>query len=323
MSMMPALETHSLDLADADTLDEFYRAQTATLSEFIQMASGQALLTARSIDFGDMRLVQVFGHGHHLWIDSIVGDVWRFAILTSGSGGPKLGGHEITTHTAHLLRPGESADFLARGEYQTLEVSFDAQLAESMGWICAPGQVRSLRKAEVDTFVSCATAAGRSAAQADARAGARFARTAWRDIILDQLDMVLTPWRTRDPYSQRSASGLAHMDVIHRVRPLLKDRDLAQRLTVDQLAKASGVAKRSLFNAFRAEYGIGPGKFSEILRLNALRATLFRSAPENTSVTQAAGDYGFAELGRMAGSYRGLFGELPSETLKRVHRRHV
>nr|WP_235824060.1 helix-turn-helix domain-containing protein [Falsiruegeria mediterranea] len=53
--------------------------------------------------------------------------------------------------------------------------------------------------------------------------------------------------------------------------------------------------------------------------LNALRSHLLKETPESASVTVLANEHGFSELGRLAGTYRRTFGELPSETLRRAY----
>ena len=243
---MPAFQSYALDLADADTLSEFYSAQTSTQSDFIQMSLGPALLTATCVDLGDMRLVQVNGHGRHLWIDRIIRNEWRFAVLAAGGGGPKLGGHEITANTGHLLRPGDSADFHTFGDYETIEVTFDVQLVEQLGWHCTQGQIRLLPSGTADVLVSRVKAAIKSARRADENLGTRFSKPAWRDVIFDSLDLALSPWHNAGRHANALVSRPAHMDVIHKVRPLLRDMDLALNLSVGDLAREAGVAKRSL-----------------------------------------------------------------------------
>jgi transcriptional regulator GlxA family with amidase domain len=52
------------------------------------------------------------------------------------------------------------------------------------------------------------------------------------------------------------------------------------------------------------------------LRLNAVRTALHQSSRPSLTVTDAATDCGFFELGRFAASYKQAFGERPSDTLR-------
>ena len=89
-----------------------------------------------------------------------------------------------------------------------------------------------------------------------------------------------------------------------------------QLLTVSELARHSGVAERTLRNAFRNCYGLSPMEYLRIRRLHEARRLLRASCPEAKTVTQVAFSLGFWDLGRFARAYRQLFGELPSETLR-------
>jgi len=84
-----------------------------------------------------------------------------------------------------------------------------------------------------------------------------------------------------------------------------------------EICAAIDVAERTLRAACEEQLGMGPIRFLTLRRMHLARAALIRSDANATSVTRIATDYGFWELGRFSVSYRALFGELPSETLRR------
>ena len=53
-------------------------------------------------------------------------------------------------------------------------------------------------------------------------------------------------------------------------------------------------------------------------RMNMARSALRRADPATTSVAEIARKHQFLELGRFAVTYRTIFGEMPSTTLRRV-----
>jgi AraC family ethanolamine operon transcriptional activator len=87
--------------------------------------------------------------------------------------------------------------------------------------------------------------------------------------------------------------------------------------TIPTLCAVAGVSERTLEYAFREQLGTTPVRFLKLRRLNRVRRDLLAAAP-GTSVTGTALRAGVYDLGRFAGEYQRLFGELPSQTLRRA-----
>lgn len=87
---------------------------------------------------------------------------------------------------------------------------------------------------------------------------------------------------------------------------------------IAQMCTLLRVSPGTLENAFRSVAGVPPHAFFLRRRLNQARSVLLRTDPGQSSVTAIAGDLGFSELGRFAVRYRQMFGESPSETLRRT-----
>lgn len=90
-------------------------------------------------------------------------------------------------------------------------------------------------------------------------------------------------------------------------------------LTVTDLASAASVSERTLRSAFQDYFGMGPVRYLKLRTLNLARQALQNADPTGTTVTRVATQFGVWELGRFARDYQLLFGELPSETLRRAH----
>lgn len=88
-------------------------------------------------------------------------------------------------------------------------------------------------------------------------------------------------------------------------------------LSIPELARQNGVPERTLRTAFQRCYGLSPVEYIRCYRLHQARQLLLRSCPDETTVTRIAFRLGFWDLGRFAGAYRQLFGERPSETLRK------
>jgi len=88
------------------------------------------------------------------------------------------------------------------------------------------------------------------------------------------------------------------------------------RISLDVLAAAAGVSKRTLQSGFVRWAGITPTQWLTRQRLARVRAEL--TAPgSRDGVTEIAYRHGFNHLGRFAALYREVYGERPSDTLRR------
>jgi transcriptional regulator GlxA family with amidase domain len=72
---------------------------------------------------------------------------------------------------------------------------------------------------------------------------------------------------------------------------------------------------RTLELGFREVFGMSPREFRHLLRLQRAREELRWAAPDET-VGQIAMRNGLLHLGRFSVSYRRVFGESPSETIR-------
>ncbi|MEO6946028.1 MAG: helix-turn-helix domain-containing protein [Nitrobacter sp.] len=86
---------------------------------------------------------------------------------------------------------------------------------------------------------------------------------------------------------------------------------------ISEICAQFEVSRRSLHRAFDEVLGMGPVTFLRYKRLCRIHSVLRGSSPAQTTVTEVAMQQGFIELGRFAHYYHALFGEHPSETLRR------
>ncbi|MGY2439539.1 helix-turn-helix domain-containing protein [Pseudomonas sp. SDO52101_S400] len=90
-----------------------------------------------------------------------------------------------------------------------------------------------------------------------------------------------------------------------------------ETLNLLELSQVAGVSLRQLQQTFKAYTGMSPTQWLRLRRLNGARRELLRGAASGTTVAEVAMNWSFWHLGRFSNSYRALFDELPSETLKR------
>ena len=100
---------------------------------------------------------------------------------------------------------------------------------------------------------------------------------------------------------------------------LLETRDAAP-VFVGDMATAAGVSERTLRRAFVEYFGVGPARYLRLRQLHLIHRALRAADPDADLVTDVLVRYGEWEFGRFASRYRRLFGEPPSETLRRNRR---
>lgn len=98
--------------------------------------------------------------------------------------------------------------------------------------------------------------------------------------------------------------------------------NLNRPISIDAMASAAFTSRRTLHRAFKTVLDESPQSYVRKIRLNRIRRDLASESERRCTVSLVAGRWGIPEMGRLAGWYRDLFGELPSETLMpRVHRK--
>jgi AraC-like DNA-binding protein len=91
----------------------------------------------------------------------------------------------------------------------------------------------------------------------------------------------------------------------------------ARPVHVSELCSAFNVPRRTLHRAFDEVLGMPPIAFLRRKRLGDVHAALLAASGPDVMIREIAIEHGFVQLGRFAAAYRQMFGELPSETLRR------
>jgi AraC family ethanolamine operon transcriptional activator len=124
--------------------------------------------------------------------------------------------------------------------------------------------------------------------------------------LIDILDDGETP-RTTD-----GATPHKRWHIVRQAREYLHGSQDAS-VGIEQLCRELGVSRRTLQYCFQEQVGMNPVAYLRAQRLNGVRQMLKESHP----VTEAATAWGFWHFGHFSQEYKKLFGELPSDTLRR------
>jgi AraC-like DNA-binding protein len=113
-----------------------------------------------------------------------------------------------------------------------------------------------------------------------------------------------------------TAGGRRHDTIMRKFEAFLEAHP-GRPLYLTDICAGIGVAERTLRAACEEQLGMGPIRYLTLRRMHLVRRALLTADANKTSVTRIVTDHGFWELGRFSVAYRTLFGEPPSETLRR------
>jgi AraC-like DNA-binding protein len=108
-----------------------------------------------------------------------------------------------------------------------------------------------------------------------------------------------------------------HADIMVRFEDALTARN-GRQPNMPALCAAVGVPERTLRVCCTEFLGMSPTRYLLLRRLNMARSALRRADPATASVAEIARIHQFLEPGRFAVTYRTVFGERPSSTLRRA-----
>jgi transcriptional regulator GlxA family with amidase domain len=118
---------------------------------------------------------------------------------------------------------------------------------------------------------------------------------------------------------KRTGAGPRHYEIVARFEEFL-EANPDRPLYLAEICPAIGVGERTLRVACEKYLGMGPIRYLSSRRMHLARRALLRADPTTATVTRIATDHGFWEFGRFSVTYRSVFGETPSETLRRSDR---
>ncbi len=117
-------------------------------------------------------------------------------------------------------------------------------------------------------------------------------------------------------HNQKGRPKLSREELIRRSMELLEQHK-GKPVLISELATKAEVSERTLRTAFNEYFGLGPHHYLQLRQLHQVHRLLRTAEPEAVSVSDVILQYGVWEFSRFASRYRRLFGELPSETLRK------
>ncbi len=127
---------------------------------------------------------------------------------------------------------------------------------------------------------------------------------------------LLTQWSRHHGDAAFQKSGSLAPRFVKQAEQYMRDH-AREAPTLTEIAAAVGVSVRALTGGFQSFRGQSPIAFMRELRLQGVRADLM-AAPPGTTVYSVIAEWGYVNQGNFGIAYARRFGELPSQSLRRL-----
>lgn len=288
--------------------------------------------TILSLGRGDFRAELVRVDFDRLWIQSGSDNLPRISrstmdmkravvnFVSDGQTPSRLGGLEMKADDFAVFGVGATSVVRAEGAYDWAAMSLaHADLAAAGEAIAGRGltcptdtyllRVPPALLAHIRVLHAQAIELARTAAETLAMPGVAKA-------LEQQLTHALVAALTVNAADARRRHPRQHAKIVCRFLEFLEAKH-DDPVYLPEICAAVGASERTLRTCCQEALGVGPVRYLWLRRMHLARQMLLRSEPAAITVTRVATAHGFWELGRFSVEYRGLFGELPSESLRR------
>ena len=138
----------------------------------------------------------------------------------------------------------------------------------------------------------------------------------WKDVFNSDIPDHLVRIITMESSASRLAGPVFGAKAMNRAVEILRDYTQFP-INIEALCTMVGASWATLQRAFIEEFGVSPSSYIKSRRLSAVQSELIKKGP-TAVISDVANRWGFWHMGSFAADYRKQFGELLSETLRRI-----
>jgi AraC family ethanolamine operon transcriptional activator len=301
--------------------EEFAQATRAWDLDFIQLDRGNFETEIIQVGVDDVLLTQA---SLNRFIDqkgSSPPGLWTFAILTDKSSDIIWRGRKVGKKSLMIYAPGSEIDAQSRARFDVYTLSYPESLLNELAQMF---EIPSFRK--LIEFSDLFTA--KASELLKCREQTKHVLSAIKEqpkklngkAMLDEMkfglpqQLISTLVFSRPEYNKPSHRKRDR--ALRRAKAYLTEH-ARKPVTVRDLCRVTEVSERTLRYAFLEQFGTSPKSYLLAMRLNGVRRQLSHADPSLATIADVANHWGFWHMGQFAADYRRLFGELPSETLRR------
>jgi len=138
----------------------------------------------------------------------------------------------------------------------------------------------------------------------------------WADVFNSDIVNLMVRILARDSLSPQLAGPMFRAAAMNRAVEILGNYNQFP-INIEALCTMVGASWATLQRAFAQEFGVTPSSYIKSRRLAAVQSELIKRG-SRVVISDVANRWGFWHMGSFASDYRKQFGELPSETLRRL-----
>lgn len=243
----------------------------------------------------------------------------------AGVAGRQFGGRPLSSDEALIGSDGAELDYLHPAGFLGLSMTMpmsglEQALANRFGLENAASHYRSIRASRIDRGVAADSwrffERLMDMLHASRASVAQMPGSAFLEIEIVDVMASIVGNRLQTAASERFFLWSQRRPVVRRAEEFMRAH-LSEPIALHEICAAAQASERTVEYGFNEMYGMGAKKFLQVLRLNHARR-LFRSSQGAAfSVQDGATAAGFWHMGHFSANYRRLFGEAPSDTLRR------
>jgi AraC family ethanolamine operon transcriptional activator len=290
---------------------EFY--SRAWNLERIQMQKGLYVGSLTAAHTPNMQLMRTpHSHGLLLQGDFPEGTVLIAAVVTKAD--VTFQNKVTDKHEIKILRSGDEIDFLCTGESETFSIAVEEKFFD-VAYYKYFGQEFHLSKKNKQIYIHPQFLSS-------------FTKgiEQWISYLIQDHALL----KVEEHYERIESEILKHIFSsiyvenskklrqkfqIKKARDLLHE-SIEEASNIVNLAKELGISERSLHGTFKKNYGITPKKYLLNLRMNSIKQELLLT-DSTTTITSVIQKYHFYNQSTFTQAYKEMFGELPSDSLKK------
>jgi AraC family ethanolamine operon transcriptional activator len=292
-------------------------------SDIVQLGRGRMTGTMTHLALGPLAL-STGSFSHAVRARGVLGPTQMMLAMLTESRGPAVNrGGTIGVGDLEVTAPGEER-FIRFADQTSFLVAVAEPDALAAHLASEPGALDRLwrfRVAVLSDHGSAQTSVNKLRQLIDrlSEVGPMLSDDAAEFFQSNLLDLLTAPISAAVPY--HGARVVAPDRLVREVDQYLIEAG-SRPVTVTELLDVFRVSRRSLHRAFHDVLGIAPVTFNRNRRLGHVHSALKAGGP-HTLISLVAAEHGFLQHGKFTQEYKRLFGELPSDTLRKaLHRSH-